>query len=347
MCGFVAQVGGDAVAASEFAERGNRMLAHRGPDDEGVFLAPGVALGHRRLSILDLSAAGHQPMVSPCGRWAIVYNGEVYNHLDVRARLCAGWEFAGHSDTETVLAALALHGPGALERMVGMWSLALWDSTEKRLLVSRDRYGQKPLFWRRSADGGMRFSSEIKPLIEAGERPVMFMPAVGEYLATGNYGHMGERTFFRDVYSFPAAHWAYVTESDVRPEPRRYWRFPAESRERRPYDDTARRGFREAFEAAVESQLLSDVPVGATLSGGLDSSAVVSVIAASGRRGPIPVFSAQTAGTRFDESVYVRAIERRWKGVFDVEWVPLDDLERHAAFERASRSRPRAGGAVR
>ncbi|MEK6322362.1 MAG: asparagine synthase (glutamine-hydrolyzing) [Acidobacteriota bacterium] len=327
MCGIAAYLGDNIMQGEGFISRANSLLTHRGPDDEGVFKGNRVVLGHRRLSIVDLSAAAHQPVLSPNGRWALIYNGEMYNHLDLRHRLCKGWDFRSHSDGETVLAALALNGPAVFEQMVGMWALALWDAHEQRLLLSRDRYGQKPLYWRLCADGSLRFASEIQPLLEEGERPAMYAPAVAEYLATGNYGHLGERTFFRDIYSFPPAHWTVVTAGNQTLEPHRYWRFPIPSkRDRRPYDETARQRFRSAFEEAVSSQLMSDVPVGATLSGGLDSSAVVGAMASRQTGGPIPVFTAQADGSDFDESRYVKAVADRWRGRLDIHWVRLEKM---------------------
>ncbi len=339
MCGLVAYSGSDADTGKRFIERANRLLLHRGPDDEGVYFGEGIALGHRRLSIIDLSSAAHQPMISPCGRWVIAYNGEVYNHLDLRARLCRDWEFRSRSDTETVLAALAINGPTAFEHMVGMWALALWDSKEKRLLLSRDRYGQKPLYWRRSDDGSLRFSSEISPLLEEDEHPVMYTPAVAEFLATGNYGHLGERTFFRDIYAFPPAHWASIRAADHAPTPQRYWRFPiASNGDRRPYDETARREFRETFEEAVRSQLMSDVPLGATLSGGLDSSAVLGCMAELCGDDQIAVFTAQSEGSAFDESRYVKAVEEKWRGRFRLHWIRLERMILSEVIDEAIRA---------
>jgi asparagine synthase (glutamine-hydrolysing) len=339
MCGIAAYLGDDITQGERFISRANSLLTHRGPDDEGVFKGNRVVLGHRRLSIVDLSAAAHQPMLSPDGRWALIYNGETYNHLDLRHRLCKGWEFRSYSDGETVLAALALNGPSVFEQMVGMWALALWDVHEQRLLLSRDRYGQKPLYWRRCADGSLRFASEIQPLLEEGERPAMYAHAVAEYLATGNYGHLGERTFFRDVYNFPPAHWAVATAGDQTPEPYRYWRFPIPSKkDRRPYDETARQRFRSGFEEAVSSQLMSDVPVGASLSGGLDSSAVVGAMASRQTGVPIPVFTAQAKGSDFDESRYVKSVEDRWRGRLNIHWVRLEKMKISELVQQAIRA---------
>jgi asparagine synthase (glutamine-hydrolysing) len=334
MCGFVVYLGNDAERGLGFAARGNLLLAHRGPDDEGIYTGEGVAFGHRRLSIVDLTSAAHQPMISPDGRWVIAYNGELYNHHDLRARICREWTFHSRSDTETILAALALNGPAAFEHMVGMWALALWDSKEKRLLLSRDRYGQKPLYWRLADDGILRFASEISPLLEEGERPAMYAPALAEFLATGNYGHLGERTFFRDINSFPPAHWASVQVGDRTVQPRRYWRFPiASNGDRRPYDETARRQFRKTFEEAVSSQLMSDVPLGATLSGGLDSSAVAGCMARLHGDDQIVIFTAQAEGSAFDETRYVKAVEDKWPGRFLIHRIHLGrmSLSEHLA----------------
>src|SRR5687768_17069837 len=177
MCGIAAYLGSDTQQGSAFVSRTTRMLRHRGPDDEGIFIGEGIALGHRRLSIIDLTKAGHQPMTSPDGRWTLVYNGEIYNHQTLRSRLRAKWSFQGRSDCETLLAALSVHGPAIFNDLVGMWALALWDARQQCLLVSRDRYGQKPLYWRRMLDGALCFASEMSPLIEPAERPHMFAPA--------------------------------------------------------------------------------------------------------------------------------------------------------------------------
>ncbi len=327
MCGIVGYFGIDRIKGREFVARGNALIAHRGPDDEGLFVSEEVVLGNRRLAIVDLSHAGHQPMTSPCGRWTIAYNGEVYNHSHLRERYCKDWLFRSRTDTETLLALLALKGTAAFSEMVGMWALAFWDAKEHTLLLARDRYGQKPLYWRACTDSSFRFASEMKPLLEPDEANAMYPPAVAEYLATGNYGHLGDRTFFRDLFSFPPAHWAIISETDRKPQAVRYWRLPiAPKQERRPYDETVCKEFRRAFEDAVASQLMSDVPVGATLSGGLDSSAVVGAMARLGDQQEIPIFTAQTAGSVYDESRYVKAVETHWPNRLRVHWIRSETI---------------------
>lgn len=328
MCGIAAWLGEDAAAGQAFARRANRLMAHRGPDGEDIFLATGVALAHRRLAILDLSDRGRQPMVSPDGRYALTYNGEIYNHRALRPALArAGWRFRSESDTETLLAVLALEGPEGLRRLVGMWALALWDTRTRRLLVSRDRYGQKPLYWRRLAGGALVFSSEVAPLLADGERPAADAGALAEFLATGAWGHLAERTFFRDVLSFPAGCSAWIDPAEAQVRPERYWRFPAPSRQdRRPFDTAAQTAFRDAFVEAVISQTAADTPLAATLSGGIDSSAVVGVLAARGERAPLKVFTAQAQGAARDESRYVAAVKAKWGDRLDIETFPSQHM---------------------
>jgi asparagine synthase (glutamine-hydrolysing) len=338
MCGIAGYIGQNQTDGRRFIERASRKMAHRGPDDEGIFEERGIVLGHRRLSIVDLTSAGHQPMTSADGRWTLVYNGEIYNHEALRANLANRWEFRSRCDAETLLAALALEGPAALERMIGMWGLMLWDGKHRRLLVSRDRYGQKPLYWRRLADGSLRFASEIAPLFEDGERPEMYAPAVAEFLAVGNYGHLGERTFFRDIRAFPPAHWAWAASGSPALEPRRYWRFPAlAEKDKRPFDNVAKRQFRDVFMEAVRSQLMADVPIAATLSGGLDSSAVVGAMAATSA-GPIKVFTAQAEGTAYDETRYVKAVVQKWGDRLELESLKVERIQLSTLAEEVIRT---------
>lgn len=327
MCGIAGYLGRSQLAGVSFVKRANDLLRHRGPDGEGIFSDGDVALGHRRLSIVDLSAAGSQPMTSKDGRFTLVYNGEVYNHESLRPALAKRWDFKSRSDTETILAALALDGPPALETMVGMWALALWDGVEKKLLLSRDRYGQKPLHWRWGADGSFQFASEIAPLLELGERPKIHAPAAAEFIAIGNYGHLGERTFFEDIYSFKPGHWTLMGAGDKSFSQQRYWRFPARGgRDFRPYDDAAKRSFRAAFEEAASSQMMSDVPLAATLSGGLDSTAVVGAMVASNASSAVSAFTAQAKGSKYDESRYVEAVGAKWGAKLRIESIPVERM---------------------
>jgi asparagine synthase (glutamine-hydrolysing) len=259
---------------------------HRGPDDAGIETLstgfPGVqlCLGHSRLAILDLSRAGHQPMHDPGpDRW-VVYNGEIYNHLELRKEL--GGDYRSTSDTETLLAAYRRWGRSGIERLRGMFAFALWDPSERELFLCRDRLGVKPLYY---AQIGSRFlfASELRALLETGLVPrKLHREGLDGYLAYGTIPEPG--TIVRDVRLLPAGHWMRVSPRDGIREIRRYWSAPFADASpgsrgmRRPVRDLAT-DFRSIFDEAVECRLLSDVPLGVFLSGGIDSSAIVAALA--------------------------------------------------------------------
>lgn len=290
-------------------------LRHRGPDDEGYLLvdtrsgravlcggentAPelalqplsrymgepfDLALGFRRLSILDLSPAGHQPMSSRDGRYWVVFNGEVYNYLELRGTLSGmGYSFKTGCDTEVILAAYDAWGPDCLRRFNGMWGLAIWDNRERRLFVSRDRLGVKPFYVAEGGEGNQfAFASEIKGLIASGLEP--FRPsqtAIARFIAQGGYlSHLAGETFFEGVREFPAAHYSLIS-ADSACE-RRFWSLPPRSEESHTFSGAATvfRQYSELFTDSVRLRLRADVPVGTCLSGGLDSS---SIVATAGR----------------------------------------------------------------
>lgn len=312
MCGIAISVGLEKSKAEHFVNRANQLMVHRGPDGQGVFLDDDIALAHRRLAILDLSEAGAQPMHTQDERYVIVHNGEIYNHLDLRKRFLPDYLFKGHSDTETLLALYALQGKNMLSHLVGMWAFGIWDKTDKKLFISRDRYGQKPLYWRKNADKSLVFASEIKPLLFDGEKSAMNPTAVVEYLALGNYGHLGDQTFFKDILHFPAAAYAEIAPGHHQFEPVKFWDLPnIEEKNKTTFGPEQQITLRNIIDEAVQSQLLSDVNVGATLSGGLDSSTIVGAMA-DYKKSAFPVFTAQTSGSKYDESVYVNEVEKKW-----------------------------------
>ncbi|MDB5258757.1 MAG: hypothetical protein JWM14_3452, partial [Chitinophagaceae bacterium] len=325
MCGIAFALGGETTKALLFAERANRLLAHRGPDGEGIFQEKQVVLSHRRLAILDLSEAGAQPMQTEDNRYVIVHNGEIYNHLKLRNDFLPHVTFRGLSDTETLLLLYVHLGEKMLQHLVGMWAFAIWDSKEETLFVCRDRYGQKPLYHRRSPDGALLFSSEIKPLIEDQEHPLMNETAVVEYLALGNYGHLDNQTFFKEINSFRQGHYAKIKAGDGSFKEEQYWRLPKiKEKDKRPFDQELRSQLESIIEEAVSSQLLSDVKIGATLSGGLDSSIVVGAMAKT-KTTSTPVFTAQSANSKWDESQYVKAVEEKWStDKIDLHWKELN-----------------------
>jgi asparagine synthase (glutamine-hydrolysing) len=261
--------------------RMTQTLTHRGPDDSGIFLDAGVALGHRRLSIIDLSEAGAQPMTF--GAATVVYNGEAYNFRQLRTELeSLGHTFRGHSDTEVLLHAYDAWGLAGLERLEGIFAFALWDRARRRLVLMRDRLGIKPLFYAHR-DGRLAFGSEIKAVfagIDADRTPDP--QAFTEYLWYGNA--FEERTLYQGVRALPPGCRLIVEDGRERLET--WWRVEAWlERSDVPADPiAAAEAVRGAVDAAVARQLVSDVPVGLFLSGGVDSSSIAAAAVANGRR---------------------------------------------------------------
>lgn len=333
MCGLIAAFG--TKASESIVEEMMKLIVHRGPDDSGIFFDRDnqVVLGHRRLSIQDLSAAGHQPMHSSCGRFCIVFNGEIYNHLELRKKYFKNHNFQGHSDTETIIELFSILGEKMLLEMVGMWALVIWDKIDKKFLVSRDRYGQKPLYFT-NIDSTLYFSSEIKPLLILQKKILVNEVAVTEYISTGNYEHLFENTFFKNIFIFKAASYAYVSNIEDRIQPIPYWKItPIEDSERVKFDEVQAKSLRNSIEDAVRSQLLSDVPVGATLSGGLDSSIIVSVMAQQLGKN-FPVFTAQFPGGANDETKYVKALEKKYTGRFELIYAPVHKISLELMLEK-------------
>lgn len=277
-------------------------IVHRGPDDQGSLLwdgrgpvrrgrdlaaegAPTVGLAHRRLSIIDLSETGWQPMSSGDGRYHIVYNGEIYNYIELREQLVRrGHRFRGTSDTEVLLAACAEWGSGALSRLVGMFAFALLDIVDRRLLLARDFLGIKPLYYSVWA-GGMAFASEIKALLKLPTVSSRGNPdSLYDYLRHGLTDHRPE-TLFSDIRQFPAAQYAWIDidRPDGTLQRQRYWESskPGGVSHHRSLDSAAEE-LRDIFLDNVRLHLRSDVPIGSALSGGIDSSSIVAGVRAVG-----------------------------------------------------------------
>jgi asparagine synthase (glutamine-hydrolysing) len=277
MCGVVGYLNLDATpAAVRVVERMSRAVVHRGPDGAGTWVDGPLALGHRRLAIIDLTAAAAQPMMSSDGRFVISYNGEVYNFRELRAELQArGRAFRSASDTEVVVEAISEWGLAAVERFNGMFACALWDRRERRLLLIRDRFGIKPLYLAR-CDNVVVFGSEIKALLAHGAlKAEMDFEALGEYLTFQNF--FTTRTLFRNVSLLPAG---TITEirADGGVETRRYWDFEFLDGENAPPDALVE-ALDHALLKAVNRQLVSDVPIGSYLSGGMDTGALTAIAA--------------------------------------------------------------------
>jgi asparagine synthase (glutamine-hydrolysing) len=302
MCGIAGYVtGSDRRPVAAFQQSVLRTLAHRGPDDAGWLTDREIGsshmpadpgrwgLLHRRLAILDLSALGHQPMLSPDGRYAITFNGEIYNYVELRRELeKEGACFASQSDTEVLLQAYARWGPACLPRLVGMFALAITDRDRRRMFLARDPFGIKPLYYARPG-GGFAFASEIKAL-----RPVVSgrvrASRLFDYLRDGLTDHGGE-TLLEEVHQLPAAHWMEIDlDTGTATEPRRYWDIDLDRRADVSFPEAVTR-VRELFLESVRLHLRSDVPVGAALSGGIDSSAIVAAMRAVEPRADLHTFS--------------------------------------------------------
>jgi len=274
MCGVAGAVG-EGGALRDAVARMSMAVAHRGPDDAGIWHDTGIVLAHRRLSIIDLSPHGHQPMLSSCGRYVIALNGEIYNYLELRAELMqAGETFRSQSDTEVLLVAFRRWGPDCLAKLNGMWAFVIWDRREQRVFAGRDRFGKKPLYYR-SVGRRMYFASEIKALLEVDAAPrEVDVEALADFCAERVSDHT-DATFFRGIKQLPPAHYLWWADGSVAVS--RYWTL--ELRERGDYERPDPEKLAWLIEDAVRLRLRADTPVGCLLSGGIDSSSVTCLAA--------------------------------------------------------------------
>lgn len=295
-------------------------LAHRGPDGAGLHIEPGLALVHRRLAIIDI-AGGDQPMRTADGALTLVFNGEIYNYVELREALQAkGAVFRTRSDTEVLLHGWRCWGEGLLPRLSGMFAFALWDAGERALILARDPFGKKPLHYAELPDGSLAFASEIKALLRLGEvRRDLDPEAVEDFFA---YGYVPDpKTIYRSIRKLEPAHWL-VARRGRATRIRRYWSIletPGQGAATEPE-------LVERLGAAVASRLVSDVPLGALLSGGVDSSAVVALMAEA-REGAVKTFSISFGERGFDETAYADQVAQRYATDHDVRRVDADDFD--------------------
>jgi asparagine synthase (glutamine-hydrolysing) len=298
-------------------------MVHRGPDDEGLFLADGVGLGHRRLSIIDV-AGSRQPMSDPGETLWLTYNGEVYNFQELREELEArGVTFRTKGDTEVVLRAYEVYGDAAVERLRGMFAFGLWDGRRRRLLLARDPLGIKPLYYTQTADGFFLFASEIRALLAwPGMRAELEPDALWDYL--GQRYVPGPRTAFRGIFKLPAGHLAVVGQDGV--AIRRYWDVPLDAETWSEAECVTR--FRELVTDSVRRELVSDVPLGVFLSGGLDSTTVTGLMAGMTSE-PVRTFCVGYGGGEgINERPYARLAAERFGTVHREIEIGLDDFWR-------------------
>ena len=324
MCGFAGLWFPSAVSAQALQVAAGGMaaaLAHRGPDDAGVWCDPpaGLALAHRRLAILDLSAAGHQPMPSATGRYVIAFNGEIYNHLELRHELEAvggAPPWRGHSDTETLLAAIEIWGlEPALQRCSGMFALALWDRRERVLQLARDRFGEKPLYWGLSGSGSERallFGSELAALRawHGFDNPI-HRPALAQLLRFTAIA--APTSIYSGIEQLLPGHLVTIQAPlfGELPQSQPWWCFRQMVSESlaQPFSDEAEalQALEQALSSAVRQQSQADVPFGAFLSGGIDSSLITALLQAQSSR-PVRTFTIGFEEAGFDEAPHARAV---------------------------------------
>lgn len=312
MCGFTGMFGHLPQEALAVLQRMTTTLVHRGPDDAGYWLdeGAGVGLGHRRLSIVDLSPLGHQPMASPCGRWMLAFNGEIYNFQVLREELTAlGFTWRGHSDTEVMLAAFEAWGvSAAVQRFVGMFAFAVWDARQQTLTLGRDRLGEKPLYYGQQS-GALIFGSELKALRAFGrDTPALNQTAVSLFL---RYGYVPTpHTIYSGFYKLSPGCLLTVGREALAagtlPVPVAYWSLAdiitTGLREPLHLDDIAATDcLEQQLRESVRVQMVADVPLGAFLSGGVDSSTIVALMQTQSSQ-PVKTF---TIG--FDEAAYNEA----------------------------------------
>ncbi|HKT85384.1 MAG TPA: XrtA/PEP-CTERM system amidotransferase [Novosphingobium sp.] len=299
-------------------------LAHRGPDGQGVWTAPGVGLGHRRLSIIDL-AGSPQPMASSDGRAMLVFNGEIYNYRELRAELGKGGaRFHTEGDSEVILAAWQRWGPDCVTRLHGMFAFAVYDRAARTLFLARDRLGVKPLFMARLSDGSIAFGSELKallahPLLRREIDPL----AVEDYLA---WGYVPDsRSILKGISKLPAGHSLLLRHGAPMPAPQQWWDVSFGDRRKGRVEDLEAE-LLHLLRQAISSRMAADVPLGAFLSGGVDSSSVVALMAEASAR-PVKTCSIGFDVAALDETGYARRVAERYAADHRTRQVSPDDFE--------------------
>jgi asparagine synthase (glutamine-hydrolysing) len=301
----------------------NDSIAHRGPDGDGVHLAPGVGLGHRRLSIIDLSG-GAQPLYNEDQSVVVVYNGEIYNYQPLVAELTAlGHRFRTHCDTEVIVHAWEQWGRDCVQRFNGMFAFALWDANQQTLFLARDRLGKKPLYYTETRSGLLLFGSELKAILESAELERKLDPrAVEDYFA---FGYVPDpKTILTGVKKLPPASTLVHARGQALPAPQKYWQLEFRASIDAP-EQTVAAELTTRFRDAVEKRLMSEVPLGAFLSGGVDSSSVVAMMAGLSSE-PVRTCSISFGDPRYNEAPFAAAVAERFGTRHRVEQVDPDDF---------------------
>lgn len=287
MCGICGIIKfNNEPAQEESIRKMMHIMKHRGPDDEGVFIDQNVVLGFVRLSILDLSPSGHQPMLSHDGRYVIVFNGEVYNYIELKDELSGKYNFITRTDTEVVLAAYQEWGASCLDKFNGMWAFAIYDKKTKEIFCARDRFGIKPFYYYHN-DKQFVFASDIPSILSV--MPVAISPneqIIFDYLAFGRTDQ-NENTFFNEIKKMQHGHYCRFKDNQSKVHFTRWYKLSESKRD--PIVDSAE--LKALIKSAIELRMRSDVPVGVSLSGGIDSSSIVSLLSKEMGYGDLYTFS--------------------------------------------------------
>lgn len=320
MCGIAGFFGNDT---EQTLVTMTRSLAHRGPNDEGFYIHNAVGLGHRRLSIIDTSSAGKQPITDPSGRYTIIFNGELYNYKELRPALESSYNFTSNSDTEVLLAAYKAEGSACVKKFIGMFAFVIYDKEQNTLFGARDHVGIKPLYYT-IHNQTLYFASEIKALLTLPIQKIANNARIVDYLADGNYDHTNE-TFFAHIQKIPAGHTFTWKQGVLTTE--QFWNVADAVAKEQP------RSFEETQEAllalaedAVKLQLRSDVPIGINLSGGFDSGALLALANKQHGGAPITAFSMLYDDATYSEEKTIAITLEHQKNPWQTSTLHPDEL---------------------
>lgn len=308
----------------DLLSRMNEAQFHRGPNEGGLYTEPGVGFGHRRLSIIDLSS-GQQPMISQDGKVILTFNGEIFNFLELRVELEAlGYVFQTHCDTEVILYGWMAWGEACVERLRGMFAFAVWDQNRQTLFLARDRLGVKPLYYAELTDGRFIFASELKALKEHPKLPRAIDPtAVEDYFG---FGYVPDpKTIYQGVYKLEPGYCLTIRHGDQSYNPRQYWDVDFNAVDDSLDEQAAGEQLIERLREAVNIRMMADVPLGAFLSGGVDSSAVVALMAGLSTE-PVNTCSISFGDPAFNEAQFAAKVAERYHTAHRVEQVDADDF---------------------
>ncbi len=312
MCGIagIFNLNGEIVEEKKIKDMTD-ILVHRGPDGEGYYIKDNIGLGHRRLAIIDLSDEAKQPMCNEDGKIWIVYNGEVYNYIELMEELKKkGHKFKSKSDTEVIIHSYEEYGLGCLEKFIGMFAFAIWDSKKNILFCARDRFGIKPFYYFFNGNRFI-FASEIKAIFESGYvKKIPNEEIICDYLIYALKNHK-EDTFFSGIKTIKPAHFIVVEKNKIIKE--KYWDINPENKIKEKDENLIREEFLKHFKNSIEIHLRSDVPVGTCLSGGLDSSAIVCMVDKLNKNPDMFSFSAVYGDFKYDEKKYIDIVIKNTK----------------------------------